>query len=111
VPRAEGGSNRAENLTSLCSIHHPAIHEGRILVSGTADALEVRHADGTAYGGTVSAPRSDVSEKVFRGLRWLGYKERDARAAIQVALRESDTNGPLAFDDAGLLRRALSHLG
>ena len=111
VPRAEGGSNRPQNLIGICAIHHPAIHDGQIHVSGTADALDVRHADGTPYGGTVSAPRSDISEKVFRGLRWLGFKERDARAAIQAALRESSANGAAPLDDAALLRRALGHLG
>jgi len=109
VPRADGGSNHARNLIGICSIHHPAIHDGRLLVSGTAEALDVRHADGTAYGGAVSAPRSDTSEKVFRGLRWLGYKERDARAAVQAALRDGASNDD-TLDDAALLRRALSHL-
>jgi len=63
VPRAEGGSNRPENLSGICTVHHPAIHAGQILVSGTAENLDVRHADGTPYGGAVSAPRSDTSEK------------------------------------------------
>ena len=110
VPRAEGGSNRAEYLITICGIHHPAVHGGQLQVSGTADALDVCHADGTPYGGAVSAHRSDTSEKVFRGLRWLGYKERDARVAIQAALREAGENGG-ALDDAALLRRALAHLG
>jgi len=111
VPRAEGGSNDAQNLVVTCSIHHSAVHDGRLLVSGSAEALQVHHADGTPYGGAVCAPRSDVTEKVFRGLRWLGYKERDARAAIRAALLEPDATRSPAHDDAELLRRALFHLG
>jgi len=111
IVRAEGGSNRPENLISICGIHHPAIHSGQLHASGTADALDVRHADGTAYGASVCAPRSDISEKVFRGLRWLGYKERDARDALQAALRESLASGNTGLDDTTLLRRALAHLG
>ena len=110
VPRAEGGSNHPENLIAICSIHHSAIHAGQIHAAGTAAALDVRHADGTPYGGAVSTPRADISAKVFRGLRWLSYKERDARAAIQMALRECDAGGHVALGDVALLRRALSHL-
>jgi len=111
VPRAEGGSNSPKNLIGICTVHHPAIHRGQLHVTGTADALDVRHADGTPYGAAVSATRSDTSEKVFRGLRWLGYKERDARAAIQAALLEYGTSSTDPLDDAGLLRRALAQLG
>ena len=110
-PRADGGPNHADNLVCLCSVHHRAIHAGQLHLSGSANALRVCHADGSSYGAAVCAARSDTSEKVFRGLRWLGFRERDARAAVQAALRDPATHADLQHDESELLRQALAHLG
>jgi len=92
--------------------HEAALGSRAARVASKTSSKAYGISDGTPYGGAVSAPRSDISEKVFRGLRWLGFEERDARGAIQAALREAGTaSRELAHDDAGLLRRALAHLG
>jgi hypothetical protein len=75
-PRSEGGTHGAPNLLGLCSVHHRSVHRGELHVSGSApDHLSLQHADGTPYGGPVSAPRADVCKKVFGGLCWLGSSQ------------------------------------
>src|SRR5690349_10933981 len=40
VPRADGGSNKPENLTTLCSAHHLLLHGGKLTMTGLApDAI------------------------------------------------------------------------
>ena len=108
VPRCEGGTHHAHNQLVLCTVHHRAIHEGKLHVSGRApDALVFQHADGTPYGGPVSAPRADVCKKVFDGLCWLGFKSSEARRALDECMRDGD----VPSDAEGLLRKALERLG
>jgi hypothetical protein len=45
VPRSEGGSHDASNLTSLCDGHHIALHAGTMMLSGRAPNITVRFAD------------------------------------------------------------------
>ena len=105
---AEGGTHPAHNQLGICTVHHRAIHRGELLVSGRApDALVFQHADGTPYGGRVSAPRADVCKKVFDGLCWLGFKTSEARRALDECTRE----GNVPLDAEGLLRKALERLG
>ena len=107
-PRAEGGTHHAHNQIGLCTVHHRAVHRGELHVSGRApDALVFQHADGTPYGGLVSAPRVDVCKKVFDGLCRLGFKTTEARRALDECTR--DGNVPL--DAKTLLRKALERLG
>jgi hypothetical protein len=108
MPRADGGGHDPANLIVLCPAHHRANHAGQLHITGTApDSLTFRHADGTPYGATVQAASADVAEKVFNGLRWLGFKETDAKRALQRALAESTHD----TDAQSLLKRALGHLG
>lgn len=58
--------------------------------------------DGRAYGALDSPRAADACERVFRGLRGLGFGEREARRAIERVRGVGDT--------ATLLRRALSLL-
>ena len=44
--------------------------------------LEFFHADGTAYGALVSADVIDLKTKAFQALRHLGFKETEARRAL-----------------------------
>jgi 5-methylcytosine-specific restriction endonuclease McrA len=107
-PRAEGGTHHAHNQLGVCTVHHRAIHRGELHVSGRApDALVFQHADGTPYGGPVSAPRADVCKKVYDGLCWLGFKTSEARRALDECTREGD----VPLDAESLLRRALERLG
>jgi hypothetical protein len=80
--RSEDGSHHVENLVTLCGAHHAAVHEGRIILAGTASQLHVVHADGTPYGGAVGAAVADVRAKAFRALRALGFRESDAKGAL-----------------------------
>jgi hypothetical protein len=106
-PRAEGGTHHAENQLCLCTVHHRAVHQGELVVSGCApDGLAFRHADGTPYGGPVSAARSDVCKKVFGGLCWLGFKSSEARRALDQCLL-----GEVPRNAEALLRKAREHLG
>jgi hypothetical protein len=84
-PRAEGGTHDPENLVTVCSAHHRAIHRGQVSVTGTASALRIGHADGTAYGGKVVPSQVDLRARAFRALRRLGFGEREVRRALQGA--------------------------
>jgi 5-methylcytosine-specific restriction endonuclease McrA len=42
VPRNQGGGHHASNLTCLCDGHHKALHEGKLLLSGSAPNIIVR---------------------------------------------------------------------
>ena len=53
--RKDGGPNTPENLYSLCTVHHRAVHEGILAIEGSpSDGFVVRHAGGALYG----APRA-----------------------------------------------------
>jgi hypothetical protein len=107
-PRSEGGTHHAHNQLGLCNVHHRAVHRGELHISGRApDALVFQHADGTPYGGPVSAPRADICKKVFDGLCGLGFKSGEARRALDVCTRDGD----VPLDAKALLRRALERLG
>jgi 5-methylcytosine-specific restriction endonuclease McrA len=42
IHRADGGTDEASNLILACSACHQAHHAGTLMISGTADQLEVR---------------------------------------------------------------------
>jgi len=91
IPRADGGTHHPDDLITNCGAHHRAIHAGRLHLSGTASALQVRHADGSPYGAPIpsaAAAHADIAEKVFRGLHGLGFKETEAKRAVAHALAE-----------------------
>ncbi|HWO14986.1 MAG TPA: HNH endonuclease [Polyangiaceae bacterium] len=117
VPRADGGTHDPRYLITLCGAHHRAIHAGRLLLSGTAQALCVRHADGSPYGAGVTAAaasNADIGEKVSLGLRGLGYKETEAKRALVLAFAEHAHEDPGHAEPVTtqeLLRRTLVLLG
>jgi predicted nucleic acid-binding protein len=82
-PREEGGGHDAAQLATLCGAHHAAVHQGRIVIEGHAsERLAFFHADGTSYGGTVSPEIVDLKTKAFQALRHMGFKETEARWAL-----------------------------
>jgi len=85
--RAEGGKHEPDNLITLCTAHHRAIHRGRLFVEGGAGVgLTFRHADGNRYGEPLSPAAADAGSKAFRALRGLGFAEGEVRRALaQVA--------------------------
>jgi 5-methylcytosine-specific restriction endonuclease McrA len=106
-PREDGGAHEPDNLVTLCGSHHRACHRGELVIQGrVSSGLSFRHADGTDYGGPVSMNAADLQARAFRGLRGLGFGERDVRRAL------SEVTGRLGHD-AGLeatLRAALQQL-
>jgi hypothetical protein len=101
--RADGGADDADNLVVLCSVHHRALHRGQLAIHGrVSNGLVFERGDGRAYGALDSPRAADACERVFRGLRGLGFGEREARRAIERVRGVGDT--------ATLLRRALSLL-
>ena len=81
-PRSEGGKNTIENLITLCTAHHRATHRGELIIETTAEGLGYQHADGTAYGGAISASSIAAHTQVFGALRNLGFREREVRAVL-----------------------------
>jgi len=80
--RSEGGDHDPENLITLCGAHHRAVHQGRLIITGTASSPRFMHADGTPYGGVVRSAAADARAKAFQALRVLGFREGDAKRAL-----------------------------
>jgi 5-methylcytosine-specific restriction endonuclease McrA len=85
--REEGGAHETDNLVTLCGAHHRASHRGELIVRGrVSTGLSFRHADGTEYGGSVSALDAGVQAAAFQALRRLGFGEGETRRALSEAL-------------------------
>jgi hypothetical protein len=83
VPRSDGGRHTSENLVTLCSAHHRAIHRSEVFVEGTPrTGFRFLHADGTAYGGSPSPAVADVRTKACRALELLGYRASEVKRAL-----------------------------
>jgi hypothetical protein len=108
VHRADGGSHDASNVCLLCSACHLAHHRGTLMISGTADQLEVHrpgqarqaadtgaHVDALgarpkAALGTESKAVTKLDTAILRtqaraALTALGWKPAIARAAVDAA--------------------------
>jgi hypothetical protein len=108
-PRAEGGNHDPEGLVTLCGVHHRAAHVGSLVVSGSYSAgFLFRHADGKHYGSAVSPETCELRQKVFLGLKGLGFRESDARRALETVTARAGTSSPPTAE--GLLRQALAVL-
>jgi hypothetical protein len=94
-----------ENLVTLCSAHHRAIHRGELVVEGSiSDGLCFRHADGTVYGAAPSPRNAELRAKAYRALTLMGYRESEAKRALGEV--PGNSNGSLEL----IIRRALSEL-
>ena len=92
----------------LCGAHHRAIHDGRLILEGDAESgWTFHHADGTPYGQVPAPLHVEAAVKVFRGLCSLGFKQSDARRAIDQVTRGSDTHMGTVGTTEGMLRDAL----
>jgi 5-methylcytosine-specific restriction endonuclease McrA len=81
--RSENGKHSLENLVTLCSAHHYASHNGKLIITGAASShLCFAHADGAPYGGAVSPAVADARAKAFQALTGLGYRESQVRRAL-----------------------------
>jgi hypothetical protein len=105
--REDGGDHQPDNLLTLCGAHHRACHRGDLLIEKSASGgLSFWHADGTTYGGRPSTGEADVAARTFRGLRNLGFGEREAREAVREAGAHVGNGGGVE----SLMRTALERL-
>lgn len=89
-PRSEGGGHDPERLVVLCGAHHRALHNGRLLVEGSAsNGLTFRHADGSMYGRVESPVTAETYQKTFLALRGMGFRETEVRRALDQVRREA----------------------
>jgi hypothetical protein len=95
--RSEGGTHDGERMLPLCSAHHRAVHDGRLVVSGTySEGFAFSHADGSPYGALrPDAGRSKVLAEVFQILASMGFRQREARQML-------DEGGPHVGAGAGV---------
>jgi hypothetical protein len=80
--RSEGGNHDLENLITLCGAHHRAVHQGRLVIAGTASSARFAHSDGTPYGGATNPGVAHARAKAFQALRNLGFREGEAKRAL-----------------------------
>ncbi len=105
--RAEMGQNEAENLVTLCSAHHRAVHRSWLRVQGRiSSGLRFLHADGTTYGESPSPAILNARTRAFQGLRGMGFNDRE----VKHALAEVETHVGPALSLERLLRAALQVL-
>ena len=86
--RSEGGRHDAENILSVCSSHHRAVHRGELVVAGTASAALFHHADGAEYGHRTEPTAAEAQSKTFQALRGLGFREAEIRAVLGELCRD-----------------------
>jgi hypothetical protein len=104
--RADGGDHRLENLVTLCAAHHRMVHRGALLVEHDAcGGFRFRHGDGSDYGSPKMSPALAVTRATaFRALRALGFRETEARQALErVAVRVTEEPTTEALLRAALL--------
>ena len=82
-PRSEGGRNEADNMITLCGVHHRAAHRGELAVEGSVSTgVRFRHADGSDYGRAPEPRVAEIQAKAFAALRGLGFREGEIRRAL-----------------------------
>jgi 5-methylcytosine-specific restriction endonuclease McrA len=107
--RSEGGAHNADKIITLCAAHHRAQHRGQLVIEGTVSTgLTFRHADGTLYGRAMSAQAVDVHRKVFSALRGMGFREGEAKRALECV--RTDVHVGASASAAEILRAAIGIL-
>jgi Holliday junction resolvasome RuvABC DNA-binding subunit len=97
------------NLVTLCGGHHALYHEGKLVIRGTADALEViRLDDEPVETFHVENAEQNISEvETFQtdavlALKTLGFTKDVARRAMREAIEHDEPH-----DLEGLIKAAL----
>ncbi|HUH02342.1 MAG TPA: hypothetical protein VML75_10115 [Kofleriaceae bacterium] len=82
--QTDGGSHEEENLLTMCSAHHTAVHEGRIHIERRDGRVICTHADGTPYGQAraIDPGELEVRAQALGALVRLGFRDREVRAAL-----------------------------
>jgi 5-methylcytosine-specific restriction endonuclease McrA len=105
ILRSEGGDHDPDTLVTLCSAHHRAQHRGQLVIEGrVSTGLVFRHADGSSYGSIVNPVAADTYAQVFRALCALGFRERQARDALERVRAQTHVGEPIF---QGVIREAL----
>jgi hypothetical protein len=90
-PRSEGGRNEADNLITLCGVHHRAAHRGELVVAGNVSTgVRFRHADGSDYGRALEPRVAEIQAKAFAALRGLGFREGEIHRTLAESRRRGD---------------------
>jgi hypothetical protein len=112
VHREDGGSHEPSNLVCLCSGHHDAHHDGRLIVRGTADALEVVRLDEPVDTLHVESPHENISKvaafqtDAILALKTLGFPKDVAARSVREAI---EYDAP--HDLESLIKAALRRCG
>jgi hypothetical protein len=105
---SEGGGNEADNLITLCGVHHRAAHRGELSVAGSVSrGVRFQHADGSDYGQVAEPRVVETQAKAFAALRRLGFRERDVRRVLAEVSQSSADREPHI---ESVLRSALARL-
>jgi hypothetical protein len=105
VTRAEGGSNRADNLVVNCGAHHRAVHEGTLRIEGSVvRGLSFLHIDRTSYGSFPGFAQDVTAESEDDGTL-----DRVPQRAECEAPSSEPASPPTPARDRALV--ALKHLG
>ena len=94
IHRGNGGTHDVWNLILTCSSCHQAHHDGRLVMSGTADQLDVtRPAEPRSHVGPASHLGNAIARAQAKSaLVKLGWKPAVARAAIDRVAAELPTD-------------------
>jgi hypothetical protein len=105
--RAEGGTHDPRRLLPLCSAHHAAEHDGRLIIEGDPEiGFRFFHADRTPYGSVTASGSTIAWGDAFCALKNLGYKEGESRAALEAVRPKLHVEA----DTQTIIRAALRHL-
>ena len=106
--RSEGGGNEADNLITLCGVHHRAAHRGELIVAGRiSTGVRFRHADGSDYGLALEPRVAEMQARAFAALRGLGFREGEVRRALADSCKRGDDP---AMNIESVVRDALAKL-
>ena len=105
VLRSEGADHHEDGLIVLCGAHHRAQHRGQLVIEGRiSTGVTFQHADGSSYGMVVDPHAAEMHAEAFRALRGLGFREGEARAALE-RVRSKSHVGDRSIP--GVIREAL----
>jgi hypothetical protein len=105
--REEGGTHDPRRLIPLCSAHHAAEHEGRLIIEGDAiTGFSFYHGDRAPYGAQAVPETTMAWADAFSALKNLGFKEGPIRQALEAVRRDVDHDA----DAQSITRAALARL-
>ncbi len=89
--RAEGGGHEPDNLVTLCTVHHDAVHRGRLVVRRSDDGPRFERGDGDTHGAMNAGDteRCSRAAKHFEMLVEATGSERLAREALDAKLGQA----------------------